>query len=211
MNLAVPRASRSKSVGWTGIDKLPAVGPVLVRAPGPKHGGLGSGLAGDTVCDTKHHGGDDQAVYAYAREDYDWWEQQLGRALHAGTFGENLTTVGAEVSGAVLGERWRIGADLVLQVRSPRIPCATFQGKMGLPGWIKRFTREARPGAYFSVVSPGEVSAGDRVTIESRPAHGITVAEAFRALTLEPELLPRLAAAEGADPELLERALRATP
>ena len=90
----------------TGIDKQPVPGPVRVAAPGPKGIG-GSGLAGDAVCHKRHHGGDDQAVYAVAREDLDDWERELGRTLPAGSFGENLTTQGVDVSGALIGERWR--------------------------------------------------------------------------------------------------------
>lgn len=144
--------------GMTGIGKRPVPGPVRVSAPGPKATGRGSGLAGDAVCDRRHHGGDHQAVYAYAREDLDWWEAELGRALPPGLFGENLTTTGVDLSGAVLGERWRVGPELVLEVSSTRIPCRTFQGVLGEPGWVRRFTRECRPGAYLRVVREGPVS-----------------------------------------------------
>jgi MOSC domain-containing protein YiiM len=204
---AVPRRSDAKPVGATGIDKQPVDGPVQVRAPGPKTTGAGSGLVGDHVCDTTHHGGDDQAVYAYAREDYDWWEGELGRRLPAGMFGENLTTTGVDVNGAVIGERWQVGQRVLLQVTFGRIPCATFQERMGEPRWVKRFTAHARPGAYLRVLTPGEVRAGDPVTVVHRPGHGVTVAEGFRAWTLEPDLLPRLLLADDA-PEEVRRAAR---
>ncbi|MDT5109483.1 MAG: hypothetical protein QOE20_1373, partial [Mycobacterium sp.] len=99
------------SAPTTGIDKRPVDGAVAVRAPGPMHGGLGSGLVGDVIGNGKVHGGDDQAVYAYAREDLDAWQVQLDRELTNGLFGENITTAGIDVTGAVIGERWRIGAD----------------------------------------------------------------------------------------------------
>lgn len=192
VNLAVPEVSTAKAVGVTGIRKRPVDGPVLVRPPGPKSTGLGGGLVGDQIFDRASHGGDDQAVYAYAREDYDWWAAELDRPLDNGMFGDNLTTVGLDVNGAVVGERWRVGADLILQTTFARIPCATFQAKMNEPRWVRRFTAEARPGAYLRVVEPGEVRAGDRVSVVHRPAHGMTIGEGFRAWTLEPELLPRL-------------------
>ena len=123
-----------KGITATGIDKRPVEGPVAVTAPGPK--GTGAvGLASDRVYDVRHHGGDDQAVYAYAREDLDWWEAELGLALRNGGFGENLTTAGIAVNEALIGERWRVGPDVVLEVSCPRIPCATFQGWLGRPGW----------------------------------------------------------------------------
>lgn len=184
---ARPLATRA---GRSGIDKVPTDGPVTVTAPGPE-GGRG-GLSGDVICDAVHHGGDDQAVYAYAREDLDDWQDRLGNALRPGTFGENLTTVGLDVTGARLGERWRIGRDVVLQVTTPRIPCATFQTWMGREGWVKEFTRARRPGAYLRVLSGGTVRAGDPVVVEERPDHDVTIGLAFRALTLEPALLPGL-------------------
>ena len=197
VNLAVPELSTAKSVGVTGINKQPVPGPVAVRAPGPKMTGLHSGLVGDQIFDVQHHGGDDQAVYAYAREDYDWWQERLGRDLPGGLFGENLTTAGVDVNGAVIGERWRIGGDLVLEPTFGRIPCATFQAKMREPRWVKTFTAQNRPGAYLRVVEPGDVRPGDPVTVSGRPAHGVTIAAAFRAFMTEPDLLPALAATPG--------------
>ena len=181
VNLAVPEQSDAKNVGITGINKQPVDHPVAVRAPGPKRTGLHSGLVGDQIFDIEHHGGDDQAVYVYAREDLDWWEKELGRDLAGGLFGENLTTEGLDVNGAILGETWRIGDELVLQTTFGRIPCATFQAKMAEPRWVKRFAAERRPGAYLRVVRPGEVRAGDEVRILDRPAHGVTIGDSFHA------------------------------
>ncbi|MGX1132588.1 MOSC domain-containing protein YiiM [Streptomyces glaucescens] len=192
--------------GLTGIDKRPVDGPVRVAAPGPKGVGA-SGLAGDAVCHTRHHGGNDQAVYAVAREDLDEWERELGRPLADGAFGENLTTSGLDVSGALIGERWRIGREVVLEITCGRIPCRTFQGHLGEQGWVKRFTLRGAPGAYLRVIEPGEIRAGDPVEIVHRPDHEVTVALQFRAVTTERELLPRLlAAGEALHPESLAAA-----
>jgi MOSC domain-containing protein YiiM len=208
VNLAVPESSPAKRVGITGINKQPVDGPVAVRAPGPKTTGLHSGLVGDQIFDIEHHGGDDQAVYAYAREDYDWWAERLGRELPGGLFGENLTTTGVDVNGAVIGERWLIGSELVLQPTFGRIPCATFQHKMGEPQWLKTFIRENRPGAYLRVLEPGEVRAGDQVRVVDRPAHGVTIADAFRAYLAEPDLLPKLLEIDGLPADLRETLVR---
>ncbi|WP_308016440.1 MOSC domain-containing protein [Jidongwangia harbinensis] len=197
VNLAVPEPSTAKRVGITGIAKQPVEHAVLVRPPGPKTTGLHSGLVGDQIFDVAHHGGDDQAVYAYAREDYDWWEQQLGVELPGGRFGENLTLAGVDVNGAVVGETWQIGAELVLQATLPRIPCSTFQAKMAVPHWVKRFTAAGRPGAYLRVVQAGEVRAGDPVRVLDRPAHGITIAETLPGwLGRTDDVLHRLLAAD---------------
>src|SRR5262249_35787987 len=115
VNLGAARPTEHSDIGYTGIDKRPVNGPVQVRAPGRKGIG-GSGLVGDRVCDLRHHGGDHQAVYAYAREDLVRWSAELDRAMPPGSFGENLTTVGVNVTGALIGERWRIGRQVVLEV-----------------------------------------------------------------------------------------------
>jgi MOSC domain-containing protein YiiM len=201
VNVGSPEPNPFKRTGSTGIGKRPAPGLVLVRAPGAKHGGLGSGLVGDAVMDRQHHGGDEQAVYAYAREDLDAWERELDRELPGGSFGENLTTVGIDVTDSRMGEIWQIGtADepgrgCLLQITSPRIPCATFRGRMGIKGWLKTFTQAGNPGAYLRVLTPGEIASGDTLTVAHRPAHDVTVGLCFRAITTERELLPRLLAA----------------
>lgn len=194
----------------TDIDKRPVAGPVEVAAPGPKGTG-GSGLAEDTIGDMRHHGGDDQAVYAFAREDLDDWAHELGREPADGSFGENLTTRGLDVNGARIGERWLIGSRVVLEVTSGRIPCRTFATWLGERGWVKRFTDRARPGAYLRVIEPGPVCRGDGIQVVHRPDHEVTVSFLFRALTREPELLPRvLAAGDALHPEARRNALRRT-
>ncbi|AXK34118.1 MOSC domain-containing protein [Streptomyces armeniacus] len=210
VNVGRPRPNPWKGgPGDTGIDKRPVDGPVAVAVPGPK--GTGAvGLAGDRVYDVRHHGGPDQAVYAYAREDLDGWEAELGAPLAGGVFGENLTTAGVDVNGALIGERWRVGADVVLEVSCPRVPCGTFQGWLARDGWIRRFTEAALPGAYLRVVEPGNIRAADPVEIVHRPEHDVTVAVTFRALTREPELLPRLLAVDALPEQEREMVRRRT-
>lgn len=201
VNVGKPRPNPWKGLSATGIDKRPVDGPVTVTAPGPK--GTGAvGLDGDRAYDVKHHGGPDQAVYAYAREDLDGWETELSRPLANGTFGENLTTLGLDVNAALIGERWHIGPDVVLEVSCPRIPCATFQGWLERDGWIKRFTEAALPGAYLRVITPGAIRPGDPIETTHRPAHDITIALAFRALTRQAALLPDLLAADALPQEI---------
>jgi MOSC domain-containing protein YiiM len=207
VNLAVPRPNPAKDTGVTGIDKRPTTEPVPVTAPAAQ--GIG-GLAGDRIFDVAHHGGPDQAVYAYAREDLDEWAGELGRPLPSGVFGENITTSGIDVTGALIGERWRIGDDVVLEVSAPRFPCNTFAHWMAEQGWIKRFTKHAVPGAYLRVVSPGEIRAGDPVVVTDRPDHDVTIGVTFRAITLEPGLLPRLLTVEALPEDIRDVAARRT-
>jgi MOSC domain-containing protein YiiM len=205
VNVAHPRPSPWAEIKLTGIDKRPVDGPVMVTPARARGTGI-VGLAGDRVCDVRNHGGPDQAVYAYAREDLDLWEAELDRPLPNGVFGENLTTAGVDVNGALIGERWRVGPDVILEVSRPRIPCGTFQGWLGQAGWIKRFTQAARSGAYLRVIEPGEIRAGDPVHIVQRPEHDVTIAVCFRALTLEPDLLPRLLTADALPADLSQLA-----
>jgi MOSC domain-containing protein YiiM len=207
VNVGKPRpdASKKKDVRLTGIDKRPVGGPVAVTVPEPR--GTGSvGLAGDRVYDIKNHGGRDQAVYSYAREDLDVWERELGTPLRNGSFGENLTTMGLDVNSALIGERWRIGEAVILEVSAPRIPCATFQAWLEQEGWVKRFTEAVRPGPYLRVIEEGAIQAGDPIEIVHRPSHQVTVALTFRALTNEPDLLPALLDADALPDEAKERA-----
>jgi len=168
------------------------------------------GLEGDQVSDTVHHGGVDQAVYAFSRRELDWWERELGRPIRDGQFGENLTI---EVSGgnpdlddAEIGERWRIG-EALFEVAYVRIPCNDFKNWQRVNGyddaaWVKRFTEHGRVGPYLRVLDEGALQAGDEVEVVHRPGHGITVETMFKAMTTERDLLPDLLVVDG----LAERA-----
>ncbi|GER21538.1 sulfurase [Zafaria cholistanensis] len=160
-------------VGVTAIDKRPAGGTVKV---GPQ------GVYADIQADRAHHGGGEQAVYAYAEEDAARWAAELGRDIPPGLFGENLRLRGVDVSGAIMGERWRIGRDVVLEATLPRVPCSTFARTMGEDGWVARFTERGDTGCYLKVVRTGAVRAGDPVAVVHRPAHGVSVRDVFRGL-----------------------------
>lgn len=174
----------------TGIDKRPT-GEIHVADPGPKGTG-GSGVAGDAVMNRRHHGGTEQAVYAFSREELDRWGVDLGRDLSPGMFGENLTTAGFDIDASVIGEQWRIGASVILTVTGPRVPCATFRAHMGERGWVKAFTARGRTGAYLSVTQPGAIRPGDEIQVVWRPGHDITVPMAFRAWMGDRDLAQRL-------------------
>jgi len=178
------------SVGRTGIDKRPVERRILLA---DNH------VEGDAVLDVKSHGGRDKAVYAYAREDGDWWESQLGIQIGNGRFGENLTTEGIDVTGALIGVRWRIGTALI-EVCVPRIPCSVFAGFWQRPGLVKEFTEARRPGAYLRIIEEGIVGAGDEISIESRPTRAASIADAFAAKSGDRSQLELLASTSAFSP-----------
>jgi len=177
-----PMQRSSGEVTTSAIWKEPVGGRVPVR---------GVNVAGDDQADRSVHGGPDQAVYAYAREDIDWWSAELGRPLGPGTFGENLTTRGMDVTTALIGERWAIGT-VLLEVTSPRIPCWKLAKRMEDPRFVKRFAGAGRPGAYLRIVEEGELGAGDEIEIVERPDHDITVVLVAHAYQHDRSQLPRL-------------------
>lgn len=181
VNVGRPMMQRIPKGQSTGIGKQP-VESLSVADPGPKRvvDGAGvSGVDGDHIGDGRHHGGADQAVYAVAREELDLWADALGRDLPNGMFGENLTTTGIDVDAAEVGDVWHVGTAL-LEVRGPRVPCATFGERMGERGWVKRFAARGRSGAYLQVLQPGEIRPGD--TIEVTPSgSGLDVPTVLRA------------------------------
>ena len=168
----------------SAIWKSPVVGRIAVG---------GVNLAGDDQADRKAHGGPDKVVYAYAVEDARWWEQEIGRALAYGEFGENLTTEGIEVNDALVGERWQIGS-VVLEVSEPRIPCWRLGVRMNDKRFPRHFTEALRPGAYFRVVVEGDVEAGDEIRVVERPDHDLTVRDVFRIYTRDRQEVERLLA-----------------
>jgi MOSC domain-containing protein YiiM len=169
----------------TGIDKKPVFGRVAVHP---------LGLDGDVQVNRRHHGGEGQAVYAYAQEDADFWAAELARDLPPGRFGENLRTTGLDLRNALLGDRWRIGTAL-FEVTAWRTPCANFARFWGVPDLVKRFAAHGATGAYLRVLETGDIAAGDPVEVVARPDHGITVERAFRIATTQQHLLPQLAPA----------------
>lgn len=179
VNVATMREiERNGEIFRTGIWKYPVAGRVAVR---------GVNVEGDDQGDRSVHGGPDKAVYSYAGEDYDWWSRALGQTVEPGTFGENLTTGGIDLSGALIGERWRVGS-VLLEVSEPRFPCWKLGVKMGDPRFLKRFAQARRPGAYLRIVEPGELGSGDTVDVEFRPDHTVTI-EMFTRAFLEDHTL----------------------
>lgn len=136
------------------------------------------GLVGDTIVDTAVHGGLDQALYLYHKEDYDWWSGELGKIVDYGTFGENLTLSGVENPDWTIGDRIVING-VELEITAPRVPCFKLAVRMGDPGFVKRFAKAVRPGAYARVISGGLLAVGDTLHVVKTPADYATVKDVF--------------------------------
>ena len=174
VNVGMPR-----EIEWLGRRATTSIWkePVAGRVPARR-----LNLAGDEQADPRFHGGGDKAVYAYAREDYDWWEEELGRALAAATFGENLTLAGIDLTCAVVGERWRVGSAL-LEVTGPRTPCWKLGARMESVEFPVYFAAAGRPGAYLRVLEEGELGAGDELQVLHQPGHRLRSAPSPRSTT----------------------------
>ena len=168
----------------SAIWKSPVSGRVAVR---------GVNLAGDDQADRQAHGGPDKAVYAYAVEDYRWWEGEMGRPFAPAEFGENLTIEGIDVHAALVGERWTIGTTL-LEVSEPRVPCWRLGVRMNDPKFVGRFTQSLRPGPYLRIVTEGDVGAGDTIQVVEKPDHDLTIRDVFRIYTRDRDECGRLLA-----------------
>jgi len=182
---------RPRQVEWhgrtvtTAIWKAPVRGRVLVE---------GINLAGDDQADRRVHGGDTKAVYAYAAEDYAWWEGELGEPVRPGTFGDNLTLSGVDLRALAVGERWRAGT-AVLRVSEPRFPCFKLGVRMGDAAFVDRFAAARRFGSYFAIERAGMVGAGDTMERLDTPEDDYTIGEWIEAQEdRDPDALDRLAA-----------------
>jgi MOSC domain-containing protein YiiM len=171
INIGKERQQQRKDyVETTGIYKMPADGPVEIKS---------LGIEGDAICDTKNHGGPDQALYIYGGGDYAWWSEEIGKELAPGTFGDNLTISNLESARFNVGDFIHVG-EVTLQVTSPRIPCSTFATRMGDPQWVKKFRAAERPGLYVRVIKEGIIQAGDPVTVEKYAGETVSILQMYR-------------------------------
>jgi len=162
----------------TAIGKRPVAGAVAVRP---------LGLAGDEQADQTVHGGLSKAVYAYPHEHYAFWQgvrtqarvTASDEALPPGFMGENLTLTGLLEAQLWIGDRLELPG-CVLAVSEPRQPCFKFNDVMGFNQASKLMVQSAYCGYYLGVIVPGELRAGDTITVVPGPRE-VNLRELFRA------------------------------
>ncbi len=177
LNVARPRLVVYKGTSInTGIFKQPLSGPVQLRT---------LNLDGDRQADLSVHGGPYKAVYGYPSEHYPFWRQELpGVDLPWGSFGENFTTSGLAEEELHVGDRFQIGAAIVM-VRQPRTPCYKLAAKFQRDDMLQRFLLSGRSGFYFSVEQEGSVAVEDAFQLLTRNQDGITISEMNRLFVRE--------------------------
>jgi len=155
----------------TAIAKVAVEGPVHLAALGP---------IGDSVADTRHHGGLDQAVMVYSRAHRPYWQESLGLDIAPGGLGENLSVEGLDDEGICIGDVYRVGTARV-QVSQPRQPCATLARYWHCPELLPAIWETARGGWYFRVLEEGDVRPGDALERLERPHPDWSSARVLRA------------------------------
>jgi MOSC domain-containing protein YiiM len=160
----------------TGICKQTVAGPVHVAR---------QGIEGDCQADRENHGGLDKAVYAYAVENYRYWEREIGKQLPYGQLGENLAVSGMTDDLVHIGDSFRMGA-VEVQVTQPRVPCFKLGMRMEDAGFVRRFHHSGRVGFYLRVLKEGLLSPGDRIELLHADADQLSIREAMLALNKNP-------------------------
>lgn len=146
------------------------------------------GLEGDVQVDRENHGGADKAIYAYSVENYRHWEQALGRdtPFPYGQFGENLTVTELPDEAVHIGDIFKVGASLLVQVTQPRVPCFKLGIRMGDPKFVGIFRHSGRVGFYLRVLEPGEVGAGDAIQPLQQDPAKVNIRDAMLAVNQGP-------------------------
>ena len=176
LNIAQPtRLSYKGRYFETSINKQPVTRRVALNA---------TQLAGDRQADTTNHGGTNKGVYFYPSEHYQYWREQLSKALPYGCIGENLTTVGLFEKDVCVGDRLGI-ADAVVEVTQPRIPCYKLDINIGHNQFSKIFSRSCKLGFYAKVIKTGSLGVGDEIVFVHRHPSRVTIHELARLYFLD--------------------------
>jgi MOSC domain-containing protein YiiM len=160
VRVATVRVGRVQPFGPNGEPSATQKAPV----EGEVH--LGSlGLDGDEHA-SPNHGGPEKALLHFAAEDY----AALGvSGMGPGTFGENLSTHGMTEATVCVGDRYRIGEEVIVEVSQPRQPCWKLSYNAGDREIARLMQDHAATGWYYRIVAPGPVAAGMPIELIERP------------------------------------------
>jgi len=165
-NIGLPRKEVFKNREiTTGICKEPVQGPLNLTK---------LGFEGDGVADHQHHGGLDKAVCVYSVDHYPYWEKILGIKLTHAAFGENLSVSNLLEDDVCIGDIFQLGTSTV-QISQPRQPCRTLAARYGRSDLIKLVIDSGFTGLYFKVLKDGVVEIRDRLILQERDSHNITI------------------------------------
>ena len=124
------------------------------------------GLRNDAHNDKKHHGGPERAVCVYSLERIRALQGE-GHPIDVGTACENVTVEGIDWDLVVPGTRISLGEEVLLEVTDYTSPCKTIKESF-IDGRFVRISQKLHPGwsrVYTRVLSEGEISSGDSVTV----------------------------------------------
>ncbi|QGQ96091.1 MOSC domain-containing protein [Paenibacillus psychroresistens] len=143
---------------------------------------------GDGQADLKHHGGKDKAVCVYGYEHYSFWEQELGRPLPFGAFGENLTISGLLEPEVCIGDIFQLG-NAIVQISQPRQPCFKLAALYQSPKMPLKVQETGFTGFYFRVLQRGTVNFNDKLIRLLKHPQAITVEFANRVMHHDKNLI----------------------
>ncbi|GAB7335481.1 hypothetical protein MBLNU13_g07838t1 [Cladosporium sp. NU13] len=146
----------------SGIFKSEREGPVFVGK---------TGLESDEHV-YHDHGGIDRAVHQYDSDHYPAWREQNPphpELSQVGAFGENFSATNMTEANVCIGDVFRVGEDVLLQVSEPRNPCYKLNIRFEWPKALNRIQRAGKVGWNYRVLQTGLVCQGDSITLVERP------------------------------------------
>ena len=133
------------------------------------------GLEGDRQAHPQFHGGPKQALLLISAEVIDQLKEE-GFPLFYGALGENITTRRLDHNAFRVGQQFRIGPEVWIEITKMRAPCN--QLDVYGAGRIQRaiydkYVKAGNPeaphwgmsGVYASIVKTGSIRVGDAITL----------------------------------------------
>lgn len=165
-----------KTIQWrkktveTGIFKYPVEHPIFLDIENVKN---------DTIVDRKHHGGIEQAVYAYGENHYQYFkEYHPNLDWQYGMFGENITISHLEETEIRIGEIYQLG-EAKIQVTKSRQPCYKLGIRFNNQTIVRQFWNSTKCGVYFKVIKKGNVTVNDELILLETAIENPTIAEVY--------------------------------